>query len=168
MNICKIYFDMDGVLADFNRGARELCGIEPVEQAKMTNRQADELFKAMRSVPHFYDKLEPLQGALELFADVYKKHGSKCEILSGIPKPKRGIENAGEDKINWAHRLIDKDLKVNIVYREEKKNYCLGPDYILIDDLRKNVTEWEAMGGTGIFFESVESTVLKLKDMGAL
>jgi len=25
----KIYFDMDGVLADFAKGVRELCGMEP-------------------------------------------------------------------------------------------------------------------------------------------
>ena len=28
----RIYFDMDGVLADFDRGVRELCGLEPVSQ----------------------------------------------------------------------------------------------------------------------------------------
>ncbi len=28
----KIYFDMDGVLADFERGVRELCGITPQSQ----------------------------------------------------------------------------------------------------------------------------------------
>ena len=29
MRVDKIYFDMDGVLADFNRGVAELCGIAP-------------------------------------------------------------------------------------------------------------------------------------------
>ena len=28
----KIYFDMDGVLADFDRGVRELCGMEAFDQ----------------------------------------------------------------------------------------------------------------------------------------
>lgn len=28
----KIYFDMDGVLVDFNGGVRKMCGIEPQEQ----------------------------------------------------------------------------------------------------------------------------------------
>ena len=32
MNIKKIYFDMDGVLADFDRGVIKLCGIEPMDQ----------------------------------------------------------------------------------------------------------------------------------------
>ena len=32
MTIRKIYLDMDGVLADFDSGVRELCGIEPPPQ----------------------------------------------------------------------------------------------------------------------------------------
>ena len=32
MEVEKIYFDMDGVLADFERGVREICGIEPPDQ----------------------------------------------------------------------------------------------------------------------------------------
>ena len=30
--IKKIYFDMDGVLADFDRGIREFCGMDAVSQ----------------------------------------------------------------------------------------------------------------------------------------
>ena len=32
MEVHKIYFDMDGVLADFKRGVRELCGFEAPPQ----------------------------------------------------------------------------------------------------------------------------------------
>lgn len=37
MKIRKIYFDMDGVLADFSKGIKVLCGIEPISQ----NGEAD-------------------------------------------------------------------------------------------------------------------------------
>lgn len=33
-DVKKIYFDMDGVLADFVRGTAELCHIAPVDQSK--------------------------------------------------------------------------------------------------------------------------------------
>ncbi len=29
MEVEKIYFDMDGVLADFERGVKEICGLIP-------------------------------------------------------------------------------------------------------------------------------------------
>ncbi|MBQ9867464.1 MAG: hypothetical protein IJM34_10625 [Lachnospiraceae bacterium] len=32
MTVEKIYFDMDGVLADFERGVKEICGLTPPSQ----------------------------------------------------------------------------------------------------------------------------------------
>ena len=32
LDVEKIYFDMDSVLADFERGVRELCGMTPPSQ----------------------------------------------------------------------------------------------------------------------------------------
>ena len=32
MEVEKIYFDMDGVLADFGRGVEEICGLTPPSQ----------------------------------------------------------------------------------------------------------------------------------------
>ena len=32
MEIEKIYLDMDGVLADFERGVKEICGLTPPSQ----------------------------------------------------------------------------------------------------------------------------------------
>ena len=48
MEINKIYFDMDGVLADFDRGVKELLGQSPINQADKTEAQDDEMFQAMR------------------------------------------------------------------------------------------------------------------------
>ncbi len=106
--------------------------------------------------------------AKEMFDAVYGKYGDKCEILTGIPKPKRGIADAGEDKAKWVHRLLSKDIKVNIVFREDKPQYCTGKDCILIDDMEKNIAEWEAMGGTGIQNVSAAETMERLKQMGII
>ena len=45
---------------------------------------------------------------------------------------------------------------------EEKMNFCTGVDCILIDDLQKNISDWEALGGIGILYTSAESTLEKL------
>ena len=101
-----------------------------------------------------------------MFHQIYDTFGDKCEILSGIPKARRGIVTAGEGKIRWVRRLFSDQIVVNIVYREEKKNYCTGPDCILIDDFEKTIREWEALGGTGIWHHSAEDTLKKLQEIG--
>ena len=165
MQIEKIYFDMDGVLADFNRGIKELCGLEPLDQSNKTEADDDIMWAKVREIEHFYDKLEPMPGAVAMLNQLYAKYGDRCEILSGIPKPRRGIENAGEDKTLWSHRILAPNLKVNIVYREEKKEYVKGPGCILIDDLEKNILEWEEAGGTGIHFFSAEDTLRRIEKL---
>lgn len=155
-NIHKIYLDMDGVLADFNRGVTELCHMKPVDQGHSTKEETDALWNAVRKVPHFYDQLKPVPGAIEMYQRLHKQYGNKVEILTGIPKPKRRIDDAAEDKIQWAHRILSPELKVNIVYREQKPLYCHGKEDILIDDYEKNIQEWNEKGGTGILFHKAE------------
>ena len=166
MEIKKIFFDMDGVLADFDRGVRELCGMEPTPQGDDWRPGMDDpMWAKIREVEHYYDKLELMPGAKNMFDTLYAKYGDKCEILTGIPKPKRGILTSGEDKTNWAHRLLSEDLVVNIVFREEKPNFCTGRDCILIDDLEKNIEAWEAIGGTGIRFISAEHVLERIGEI---
>lgn len=166
MNIKKIYLDMDGVLADFDRGVRELCGMEPSPQNEGWRPGMDDpMWAKVREIDHYYDKLELMPDAKTMFDTLYEKYGDKCEILTGIPKPKRGILTAGEDKINWAHRLLSRDLVVNIVYREQKPDYCTGKDCILIDDLKKNIEAWEECGGTGILFTNGSDTLKRIEEI---
>ena len=164
----KIFFDMDGVLANFEKGLRDLCGIEPVEQGKSNSKLDDMIWDAVRSVDHFYDKLEPIPGSFDLFHRMHEKYGDDCQILSAVPKPERNIPEAGDDKRNWVRRLLSPDAKTNIVLRKEKPDYCTGPDCVLIDDYEKNITEWTLMGGTGILFVSAEDAERRLKELEAL
>ena len=91
MTVEKIYFDMDGVLADFDRGVRELCGMEALDQGTRSPAQDDIMWEAIRKIDHFYDKLELMPGAKEMFDTLREKYGDKVEILTGIPREERGI-----------------------------------------------------------------------------
>ncbi len=164
----KIYFDMDGVLADFTRGIKELCGFDPAVQGESNEKEDDRIWNAVRSVDHFYDRLEPVPGSFELFLRIYEKYGDDCQILTAVPKPKRNIPEAGDDKRRWVKRLLAPEVKINIVLRKEKPDYCTGPDCILIDDYEKNIREWEAIGGTGILFNSAEDAEDRLKELAVL
>ena len=75
-----------------------------------------------------------------------------------------GITTAEEDKRNWVKRLLSKDIKVNIVYKEEKPDYCKGKGCILIDDLKKNILEWKEMGGSGFMNVNGDNTLFRLQE----
>lgn len=165
MEELRIFFDMDGVLADFDRGVRELCGREPLDQSSCTDEETDALWEAVSRVPHFYAKLSPVGGMPELVRALFEELGDRCRILTGIPKPKRHVENAGEDKEEWIRRFVSEEMQVHVVFREEKKRYCTGPQDILVDDYDKNITEWEAGGGTGILFRSAEQVQKEIEKL---
>lgn len=150
MKIKKIYFDMDGVLANFDLGVVELAKTKVIRQDSILE---NEMWDKIRSVDHFYDKLKIMPGAKEMFDYIYNIYGDKCEVLTGIPKPHRGIITASEDKTNWMHRELAPSIKVNTVYKENKKNFCTGIDCILIDDYEKNIESWIESGGTGILYK---------------
>ena len=168
MHVDRIYFDMDGVLADFGRGIRELCGMEPSVQGSPDKRHDDMMFDAIRKVDHFYMKLKPLDEVVSIFEELNDEFGKKIEVLSAIPKPERGILHAREDKIDWIREYVSDDAVVNIVLRKEKRDYAKGKGYILIDDTERNIEEWEEAGGTGILFTDAKSLYRSLLDLGIM
>lgn len=164
-----VYFDMDGVLADFDRGVVELCHMEALSvNADTSNGQDDLMWDGIREVDHFYDRLELMPGAKEMFDRVWERYGDHCEILTGIPKEKRRILNASQDKKDWTHRLLSEKVKVNTVLRAEKKKYCRGPESVLIDDKEETIQEWREMGGTGILHVSAGKTIEEMEKLGLL
>lgn len=168
MAVGRIYFDMDGVLADFDRGVAELAGFEKHHGQGECPAEDDLMWDAVRKVEHFYDRLEPIAGSIELFCDLHSLYGGRCEILTGIPTPKRNMPTSGDDKIAWVRRLLPAGVKVNVVYRREKKNFCKGRSSILIDDFAKNISEWEGHGGTGILFVGADEARRTLGDFGII
>ena len=165
----RIYFDMDGVLADFEKGVREILRMEPQPQNGERSAELDDLmWEMMRKVDHFYDRLDLMPGAKEMFDRVYGKYGDRCEILTGVPREERGIVDAVPDKIAWSHRLLSKDVKVHTVCRKHKIQFSTGPEAVLIDDREKTIKEWRELGGTGILHVSAEQTLKELEELGLL
>ncbi len=160
-----VFFDLDSVLADFEKGVHELCHVDTSDQNADDKARDDAMWAAIRDTAHFYDRLELMPGAKELFRLAFDALGDDCQILSAVPRPKRGIVTAGADKTNWVHRLLSPDVTVNIVLKEEKKNFCKGADCILIDDLAANIEDWACAGGTGILHTDAESSMARLKEL---
>ena len=90
MRATKIYFDLDGVLADFQKGVVELCGIEPVDQSHKRSGQDDLLFGAMKRVPHFYDRLVLMPGPGDILIDCFP---DLCYTRNNTHKIRRRLQN---------------------------------------------------------------------------
>ena len=162
-----IYLDMDGVLADFDRGVREFCHMESTSQNGKRDAKYDaRMWEAIRGVEHFYDRLELMPGAKEMFDAIYGQYGDRCEILTAVPRPERGILTAGQDKIAWTRRLLSDRIRINIVLRKEKLQFCRDGNSVLIDDRERTIRDWRALGGTGILHTSPESTLEQLRKIG--
>ncbi|MBR4457172.1 MAG: hypothetical protein IKS32_13290 [Solobacterium sp.] len=168
MNISKIYFDMDGVLADFDQGVVDMLGLPYPNLYHETVENSDRMWHAIREYDHFYYNLAPREGAVELFRIVHDRYGDQCQILTGIPKPRRNIPEAGPDKIEWARKYLCPDVIVNVVLREEKINFCKGLDHVLIDDFRHNTDAWRYHGGLAVDHVDAERTLQELKNLNIL
>jgi len=169
LEVTKIYMDMDGVLAWFDKGVADLCGISPQNQDDPhTQEDIDRLWDAVRKVPHFYDRLEIMPGSEEMFRILMERYPDRCEILTGVPRPSRQIADASEDKVRWMRRLLSPTIPVHTVLRKEKIDYCQGPGTILIDDLGSTIRKWRKAGGTGVLHVSPEQTLRELKELGVL
>ena len=169
MDNTRIYMDMDGVLADFEKGVREILHMEPQPQnGKRSVEKDDLMWEAMRKAEHFYDRLDLMPGAKEMFDRIYGKYGDRCEILTGVPRKERGIVDAVPDKISWSHRLLSENVKVHTVCRKHKIQSCTGPEAVLIDDREKTIREWRDLDGTGILHVSPEKTLRELEELGLL
>ena len=165
----RIYIDMDGVLADFEKGIRELCHMEPQSQNGKRSVILDDLmWEAIRKVDHFYGRLDLMPGAKEMFSRIESAYGDKCEILTGIPREERGIVTAAQDKIDWTRRLLSGTVKVNTVCRKDKIRFCTGPEAVLIDDRERTILEWRELGGTGILHVGAGETLEELEKMRLL
>ena len=166
MEIKKIYFDLDGVLADFDGGLKELCNFNPVPINEFrSNDYKKNMWAAIKNVDHFFTKLKIKDGAKEIFNKVYDKYKDKVEILTGIPKPHNNILTASEDKLFWVREKLSKDIVVHLCYSNEKENYALGKEYLLIDDYQKNTTSWIKRGGSAILCNSPKELENELKKL---
>ncbi len=131
MNRRKIYIDMDGVVADFNKFASDLIGREVGWEGKDLS---DDEWGQLQAVENFYLKLPLIEESTKLVA-LAKSFSTRfdVEFLTAIPRVTT-LATAGQDKIDWINKYYP-GMKVNFgPYSRDKKNWA-KPGYILIDDI---------------------------------
>jgi hypothetical protein len=151
----QIYCDMDGVIADFERGYEELTGIDLQGEFKPEGEEFwDPISKAGVG---FWAGLKWMPDGQQLW-DYIKPH--KPKLLSA---PSRE-DSSRIGKHVWVKHKIP-GTKLILRYASQKQELA-EPNAILIDDREKNIEQWEAAGGIGILHTSAADTISQLKKLG--
>ena len=128
----RLYFDMDGVLVDFESAL-----------AKQDEQTLKEYEGRFDEIPGLFGQMSPMNGAIDA-VHLLSEHYD-CYILSTAPWKN---PSAWSDKVLWVTRYLDDVLHKRMVITH-CKNLCKGD--ILIDDRGKNGTsefegEWIQFG----------------------
>lgn len=153
----KIYLDCDGVLADFDRGAQQVLGMPPKDFEAIYGPGV--FWKKLASAPDFYDKLELMPDAMQLFEAV--KHLDPI-ILTGLPRGRW----AEPQKRRWAERQFPGVPMITTTAALKKEHADHGD--VLLDDRDKYRSLWEAAGGIFIHHRSAQESIRELKEHGFL
>lgn len=146
----KAYIDLDGILANFVKGAFALVGRPEFEVwpedtwiPRCLGVSEKEFAKG---VDHeFWMNLEVLPDARQIIDIVYEfVEREHCYILSS-PASYASAPNA---KFEWVHKHFPEFTGRVII--AERKDAIAGPEKILIDDSKSNVEAFINEGGRGI------------------
>jgi predicted kinase len=147
----KIFCDLDGVLADFEKGVVRVTGRKTTEQTR------SKMWSRILSHPGFFASLEWMEDGDELwdFIEEYRP-----TILTGITSScKKAVVR---DKIKWCGKNLGPEIDVITCNSSDKHRYA-GYGNILIDDRIENKKMWEAFGGVFIHHSNAARTVYELK-----
>lgn len=155
--ITKIYLDMDGVIADFDKKYKELYKIAPRDAD--TYKTFDKFFTTFIAERQFA-KLDLMPDALVLI-EYLKSLSVPTEILSSTSSERRDAE-IREQKVEWLHKH-NLTFPINLVPGKRLKRNFSNPSSILIDDTAQNIDQWRAEGGIGILHTDAITTIGILK-----
>ena len=150
----KLFVDLDGVLADFDRHHEAVFGFRSCKVADNVD------WKAVRAVPDFYLNIPPMEDLDALWARIERY---SPVVLTGVPS---SVEEAPDNKRAWVRKNLGDHVEVRCVRSKEKYLHCTGSDSLLIDDWEKYKHLWEGAGGRWITHVSASETARQLDVMG--
>jgi hypothetical protein len=147
----RLFLDADGVLADFDEGARRLLGMHPRAFEAKHGRGA--FWKRLANAKNFYGTLPKMPDARLLFDAV--KH-LKPTILTGLP-----LGNwAARQKIEWAAEHFPGVPIITCMARDKHKH--MKPGDVLVDDRENHRAAYEEAGVVFVHHQNAEETLRQL------
>ena len=147
----QLFLDADGVLADFDRGARQLLGLRPKEFIAKHGRGT--FWKRLAKAKNFYGSLPQMPDAQVLFEAV--KH-LEPTILTGLPLGSW----AAPQKIEWAAEHFPGVPIITCMARDKHKH--MHPGDVLVDDREKHRAAYEAAGVVFVHHKNAEDSLTQL------
>ncbi|WP_114393426.1 hypothetical protein [Oleisolibacter albus] len=148
----KLFLDLDGVLADFNRGVETITGRRPDQQSART------MWAALARAPDFFGTLELMADARTLW-DHCLPH--RPVILTGLPLGSW----AAAQKRRWVAAMLGAEVEVVTCMARDKPDWS-GPGHVLVDDREKTKDRWEARGGAFILHRTAADSIRQLRALG--
>ena len=152
-----LFCDLDGVLADFDKGVKDLTGKFPNEFRQIGDMWRQLAPRKDGRDPDFYYNLDFMFDGMELWNTI--KHLNPI-ILTGLPFGKW----AHGQKVRWVGENLGWDVTIITCMTSNKPLYAEPGDF-LIDDRPKIKPAWEQKGATFITHTDTKSTINKLKGL---
>lgn len=157
VKITKIYLDMDGVIADFNKRYKERYKMEPREAEK--SKEFDKFFDQFIADREFAT-LDLMPDAM-LLINFLRSLKVPTEILSSTASEKRDGAIRPQ-KLEWLKTNKIEFHPILVPGKRHKKDYS-NANSVLIDDTSVNIDQWRREGGIGILHSDALTTINILK-----
>ena len=147
----RLFLDADGVLADFDEGARQLFGMSP--RAFEARHGKREFWRRIAKASNFYGSLPEMPDARVLFDAV--KH-LRPTILTGLPLG----EWAAPQKVKWAAEHFPGVPIITCMARDKHKH--MSPGDVLVDDRENHRAAYEEADVVFVHHKNAADSVRQL------
>lgn len=158
-----VYCDLDGVLADFDVGVRNILGRGPDEIYAEGGRAVGQMWGTLAAQKGFFSELPWMADGQQLWKFLAEEHDSgriSLSILTGTPRGRW----ASVQKKHWCATRLGANIPVEVCMKRDKPlRSSLGQ--ILIDDAADQRVPWESKGGIFIWHTSAQTSVNDLQQV---
>ena len=149
--MARLFLDCDGVLADFDKGAKALLGMTPRQYEARHGRGA--FWKKLAKAPDFYATLPEMPDARHLFDAL--AHLTPT-ILTGLPLGTW----AAPQKVRWAAEHFPGVPIITCMARDKHRH--MAPGDVLVDDRENHRAAYEAHGVLFVHHKNAEDSLRQL------